>query len=126
MSKSITSFLVKLLGFTLLLFAVHYYILRQFFSGELQLPLWLIYAFNAVTVFVVYSLLRYYSNQNKDMLKFFLGSTMVKMMLAIVLLLPILLKKSGHTQLEIFNFFIPYFLFLAFEIFNLNSFLQKS
>ncbi len=126
MSKSITSFLVKLMGFSLLLFAVHYYILKQFFTGELQIPLWLIYAFNTVMVFLVFSALRYYKDKGKDMLKTFLGFTGLKMVLAIVLLLPLFLQKSEHSQLEVFNFFIPYFLFLAFEIFNLNSFLQKS
>jgi len=60
------------------------------------------------------------------MLKFFLSLTIVKMGLVIVLLLPLFLKKSDHTQLEVFNFFIPYFLFLGLEIFSLNKFLQKS
>lgn len=126
MTSAFISFIVKLFGFTLLLLAVHYYILKQFFSGTLQLPLWLIYAFNAVMVFLVYSVLRHYSNKKKDMLKYFLGMTLGKMALAVIFLLPIFLNKSAHMQLEIFNFFIPYFLFLTFEIFNLNNFLQKS
>ena len=119
-------FLVKLIGFSLLLWAVHYYILKQFFDGELQIPLWLIYTFNAIMVFLVFSVLRYYKDKGKDMLKLFMGFTGLKMVLAIVLLLPLFLQKSEHSQLEVFNFFIPYFLFLAFEIFSLNEFLQKS
>lgn len=126
MSRSILAFVVKLLIFSLLLWASHFYILRQFFEGELQLPLWLIYVFNAVMVFLVFSALRYYSDKGKDMLKLFLGFTVAKMALAIVLLLPLFLGKSDHAQLEVFNFFIPYFLFLTFEIFSLNSFLQKT
>jgi drug/metabolite transporter (DMT)-like permease len=127
MNKNITNFLLKLSGFSLGLFAIHYYILHQFFEGDLVLPLWVIYAFNAVMVFVVYSVLNHYSkDENNDMLKFFLSLTIVKMGLVIVLLLPLFLKKSDHTQLEVFNFFIPYFLFLGLEIFSLNKFLQKS
>jgi len=127
MNKNITNFLFKLLVFSLSLFAIHYYVLHQFFEGDLVLPLWVIYAFNAVMVFVVYSVLNHYSkDENNDMLKFFLSLTIVKMGLVIVLLLPLFLKKSDHTQLEVFNFFIPYFLFLGLEIFSLNKFLQKS
>ncbi|MBT8309544.1 MAG: hypothetical protein HKO72_01585 [Flavobacteriaceae bacterium] len=126
MSRSIIAFLIKLVVFSLLLWATHYYILEQFFEGDLQIPLWLIYAFNFVMVFLVFSALRYYSDKGKDMLKLFLSFTGLKMVLAIVLLLPLFLKKSEHAQLEVFNFFIPYFLFLTFEIFSLNNFLQKS
>jgi len=126
MSKSIGTFLVKLIGFALLLWAVHYYILKQFFVGDLQIPLWLVYTFNTVMVLLVFSVMRYYSDKGKDMMKLFLGFTGLKMVLAIVLLLPLFLQKSEHMQLEVFNFFIPYFLFLTFEIFSLNSFLQKS
>lgn len=126
MNNAIVSFLVKLIGFSLLLWAVHYYILKQFFTGDLQIPLWLVYAFNTVMVFLVFSVLRHYQDKGKDMLKLFIGFTGLKMVLAIVLLLPLFLNRSEHAQLEVFNFFIPYFLFLAFEIFSLNSFLQKS
>jgi len=127
MNKSITNFILKLLGFSLALFAIHYYVLMQFFNGELVLPLWVIYTFNALMVFVVYSILNHFSkDKNKDMLKYFLSLTIVKMGLVIVLLLPLFLKKSDHTQLEVFNFFIPYFMFLGLEIFSLNKFLQKS
>lgn len=127
MDKNTIQFLIKLLAFSIALFGIHYYILIQFFEGELTLPLWLIYTFNALMVFVVFAVLRHYSkDKSKDMLKFFLTLTFVKMALVIVLLLPILLQKSDHTQLEVFNFFIPYFFFLAFEIYSLNKFLHKS
>jgi hypothetical protein len=126
MSRSIIEFLVKLIGFSLLLLVVHVYILKQFFTGDLQIPLWLIYVFNAVMVLLVFSVMRYYSDKGKDMMKLFLAFTGLKMALAIILLLPLFIQKSDHLQLEVFNFFIPYFLFLTFEIFSLNSFLQKS
>jgi len=127
MIKDIGSFVIKLLGFSLLLFFVHYYILAQFFSGELYLPLWSVYCFNAAMVLAVYLILRFYSKEQPDsVLKYFLLLTLLKMVLAIVFLLPVFLNKSAHSQLEIFNFFIPYFLFLIFEIMGLTKFLQKS
>jgi len=126
MTKETTSFIVQLLFFTALLFGIHYYILSHFFNGELYFPLWTIYAFNVVLVLIMFFVLYYISNKNNNKtLQFFLGLTLLKMGLAIVFLLPLFLGKSNHAQLEIINFFAPYFLFLAFEIFSLNKFLQK-
>jgi hypothetical protein len=127
MVKDIRGFLLKLAGFSVLLFLVHYYILLQFFSGVLYFPLWAIYCFNAAMVLGVYITLRYYSQiQPANVFKYFLLLTLIKMVLVVVFLLPLFLKKSAHTQLEIFNFFIPYFLFLIFEITGLTKFLQKT
>lgn len=127
MTKETLSFIARLVIFAIVLFGIHFYILSQFFEGQLHFPLWTIYAFNAVLVFIVYSVLRYKASQGSNkMYKLFLGLTIAKMALAIVFLLPLFFGKSEHSQLEVINFFIPYFLFLGFEIFNLNKFLQKS
>jgi len=126
MYKSSINFILKLVGFSIALFGIHFYILSQFFNGELSIPLWLIYVFNALMVYVVISVLKYQSkNKNKNLLSFFLILTAIKVVLILILLLPLFLKKSAHTQVEVFNFFIPYFLFLGFEIFHLNKFFQK-
>jgi len=127
MIKEIAGFILKLTIFTLMLFGMHYYILLQFFEGDLHFPLWTIYAFNAILVLIVYSIISYKNKQgSKKMYQLFLGLTILKMVLAIVFLLPLFLGKSEHPQLEVINFFIPYFIFLGFEIFSLNKFLQKS
>lgn len=127
MDKSLITFFLMLLGFSMALFGIHYYILMQFFDGTLALPLWAIYLFNAALVFIVFSVLKYYSkHKSKDMLKIFLIMTIIKMVLAVILLLPLFLNKTEHSQLEVFNFFIPYFMFLTFEIYSVNKFLQKS
>ena len=127
MTKETLSFIARLVLFAIVLFGIHFYILSQFFEGQLHFPLWTIYAFNAVLVFIVYSVLRFKASQSSDkMYQLFLGLTIAKMALAIVFLLPLFFGKSEHSQLEVINFFIPYFLFLGFEIFNLNKFLQKS
>jgi len=127
MIKEIAGFILKLTIFTLMLFGMHYYILLQFFEGDLHFPLWTIYAFNAILVLIVYSIISYKNKQgSKKMYQLFLGLTILKMVLAIVFLLPLFLGKSAHPQLEVINFFIPYFIFLGFEIFSLNKFLQKS
>lgn len=127
MIKTTTSFVVKLFIFAIVLFGIHFYILSQFFDGTLYFPIWAIYIFNLVLVFLVYVVMAYKSKQgSRKMLELFLGLTILKMVLAIVFLLPLFFGKSDHPQLELINFFIPYFLFLALEIFNLNKFLKKT
>ncbi|RLD28175.1 MAG: hypothetical protein DRI75_07625 [Bacteroidetes bacterium] len=126
MSKETSSFILWLIGFTITLFLIHTYIIYQFFEGQLFLPIWSIYVFNAILVLIVYTVLNYKAKQNSEKVyQLFLGLTMLKMVLAIVFLLPLFFGKSEHSQLEVVNFFIPYFLFLMFEIFSLNKFLQK-
>jgi len=127
MTKKITSFIIRLFIFALVLFGIHFYILSQFFDGILYFPIWVIYIFNLVLVFLVFAVISYKSKQgSKKMLELFLGLTILKMVLAIVFLLPLFFGKSNHPQLELINFFIPYFLFLGLEIFSLNKFLQKN
>lgn len=127
MIKEATSFIIKLIGFAVLLFAIHFYILSQFFDGTLHFPIWTIYVFNTVLVFLVFTIISYKNKEgSKKMYQLFLSLTIIKMILAIVFLLPLFLGKSEHAQLEVINFFIPYFIFLGFEIFSLNKFLQKS
>jgi hypothetical protein len=126
MTKEIINFATRLLIFSALLFGIHLYIISHFFEGTLYFLLWSIYAFNTVLVFGVFLILNYKANQGSDkMYQLFLGLTLLKMVLAIVFLLPLFFEKSEHSQLEVINFFIPYFLFLIFEIFSLNKFLQK-
>ena len=126
MSKETSSFILKLLIFAVIIFGIHVYIISQFFEGNLYFPIWTIYTFNAVLVAIVFSVLNYQKNKGSDkMYQLFLGLTLLKMILAIVFLLPLFFEKSEHSQLEVINFFIPYFMFLTFEIFNLNKFLQK-
>lgn len=127
MIKEAISFIIKLVIFALFLFVIHHYILSQFFEGILHFPVWTIYVFNAVLVLAVYSIIIYKNRQGSNkMYQLFLGLTVLKMILAVVFLLPLFLGKSAHAQLEVINFFIPYFLFLGFEIISLNKFLQKS
>ena len=127
MTKNFRNFVLKLLIFAGLLFAVHYYIFFNFFSEvDLYFPLWSIYAFNAILVFVVYSFIIHKVSQGSDKaLSTFLTLTLLKMVLAIIFLLPLFTGKAVHMKTEVFNFFIPYFLFLGFEIYLLNNFFKN-
>ncbi len=127
MTKELSSFLIKLIAFALILFGVHTYLLSNFFEGDLKFPIWSIYTFHVVTVCAVYLIVRDQSRKkSQKIFQSFLILTIAKMVLAIIFLSPLFFNTYEHTQLEVINFFIPYFLFLGFEIFSLNNFLQKS
>ena len=127
MNKDGLNFIIKLLALTALLCGVHYYIFLNFFSEiELYLPIWSIYAFNGVLVLLVFLFINHkVSNGSKNVLNIFLVLTTVKMLLAIVFLLPLFLGKAENSKIEAFNFFIPYFFYLAFEIASISDFLKK-
>ena len=126
MIKEIKSFLFYLLIYSIILFGIHVYLINAFFEGDLYFPIWMIYVFNAVLVLVVYSLLSHQTKKGSQKIFYtFLALTILKMVLAVVFLSPLFFGKSDHAQLEVINFFIPYFLFLTFEILSINKFLQK-
>jgi hypothetical protein len=127
MNKEIGSFVLKWVGFTTLIFAVHYYILATLFTDlAMYFPLWSIYLFNAGLVLLVFLIINYMVNQGyTKSYTLFLILTFVKMALAIIFLLPLFAGKAAHAVVDIINFFIPYFFFLGFEIFQLAKFFKK-
>tara|TARA_B100001093_G_C26612558_1_gene920872 strand:- start:545 stop:715 length:171 start_codon:yes stop_codon:yes gene_type:complete len=54
-----------------------------------------------------------------------MGMTLLKMILLILFLLPLFLSDFEAKRTVLFNFFVPYFFFLFFEIFSLKKLLQK-
>lgn len=121
------SFLLQLLGVTLLVFGIHAYLIGHFAKDiSFFFPLWQIYAFHALVTTVLYSAINYrFSSGKKDIFNLFMVLTFLKMILAIIFLLPLLVSDLENKQPDVFNFFIPYFLFLFFEVFVLTRFLQK-
>ena len=121
------TFLLQLAGVSILLFAVHSYLLYHF-AKEITFffPLWQIYTFHIVVTLIFYTIINYrFSSGKKDIFNLFMIMTFLKMVLAILFLLPLILSNFENKQPDVFNFFIPYFLFLFFEVFALTRFLQK-
>ena len=121
-------FLLQLIGVSVLLFAVHSY-LFYYFAKEVTLffPLWQIYTFHLVVTLVIYTIINYKFHTGKRYIfNLFLVTTLFKMVLAILFLLPLILSDFENKQPDVFNFFIPYFVYLFFEVFALSKFLQKS
>lgn len=121
------SFLLQILLISVVLFAIHQYVLH-YFAGSFVFffPLWHIYVFHILVATVIYTIINYrYSNGKTEIFNIFMGITLIKMILAIVFLLPLLLSDFLKKQPDVFNFFIPYFIYLFLEVFFVTKFLQK-
>lgn len=120
-------FLLQLIGVSVLLFAIHSYLMYHFAKETtFFFPLWQIYTFHLIITLTLYTIINYrYSNGKKDIFNLFMVMTFFKMAFAILFLLPLILSDYEDKQPDVFNFFIPYFLYLFFEVFALTKFLQK-
>lgn len=125
--KNQSIFLIQVIGIALLFFGIHAYVLH-YFAKEFVFffPLWQIYTFHSIITILLYTLINYrFSSGKTDVFNTFMVGTFFKMAIAIVFLLPLILSDFENKQPDVFNFFIPYFLFLFFEVYSVIQFLQK-
>ena len=121
------AFLLQLLGITVVLLGVHMYLLNYFSDKVLFFPVWHIYVFHSVVTAIFFTVVNYqFSLGKKQIFNVFMVLTFLKMILAVLFLLPLLLSEFENKQPDVFNFFIPYFLYLFFEVFSIAKFLQKA
>lgn len=119
-------FLFKIVLFTIVIYGIHSYLFHNFFDVTLFFPIWHIYVFLFLITFLIFTIINYrYSNGNTAVFNPFLIATLLKMLIAIIFLLPLLLSNLENKKIDVLNFFIPYFIFLFFEVFSINTFLQK-
>ena len=125
--KREVDFLIQLIALSLVLFGSHSY-LNHHFAAEIILffPLWHIYLFHIVTVLAIYTLINYRDSIGKtDVFNAFMLGMLLKMILVLVFLLPWLLTKPEQQGFDLANFFVPYFTFLAFEVYSVTKVIQK-
>ncbi|MDO5969459.1 hypothetical protein Q4Q35_06535 [Flavivirga aquimarina] len=125
--KRESSFLIQLTAVGVLLFVIHTYLSFHFAKDIiLFFPLWHIYLFHIVTVIIIYTLINYRESIGKtEVFNAFILGMFLKMILVIVFLLPWILSKPDQKGYDLANFFIPYFIFLAFEVYSVTRILQK-
>ena len=121
------SFLMQNIAVSLILFGIHSYLISYLASDVvLFFPLWQIYVFHFIITTILYTIVNYqYSKKKIDILNTFMVITFLKMILSILFLLPLLLSDFENKQPDVFNFFIPYFLYLFFEVYSVTQFLRK-
>jgi glucan phosphoethanolaminetransferase (alkaline phosphatase superfamily) len=125
--KREVDFLIQLIVLSLVLFGSHNY-LNHHFAKDIILffPWWHIYVFHVITVLAIYTLINYRASIGKtDVFNAFILGMLLKMVLIFVFLLPWLLSKPEQQGFDLANFFVPYFTFLAFEVYAVTKVLQK-
>lgn len=116
MKEKTLGFLKYLLPVSIVLFAVQYVLVNMVLKLDLYYPTWAIYVFHLTATLIIYAVLVWINENFKDKTGFaFMGFGMLKMMAAVVFLLPLILSKAPHTFANLVAFFVPYFLFLLLE-----------
>lgn len=112
-------FLKLLIPFSLVLFFIQYNIVGSFFEKTLFFySTWSIYVFHFIVALLSYAFLIFVNKTFSDKTGFaFMGISLIKMMAAIVFLIPLLQSDLKSQIPDVSAFFIPYFLFLFFETF---------
>lgn len=110
-------FLKLIIPFSIVLFFIQYHIVESFFKNSIFFySTWSIYVFHLVITLCSYSFLIFVNKTFPDKTGFaFMGFSLIKMMAAIVFLIPLLQSDLKSQVPDVSAFFIPYFLFLFFE-----------
>lgn len=120
-------FLGLLFFFAAIFFAVHYYVENVFFADAFFYEIWQIYAFLVSATVLTVVLVAYVQKVFPDKTGFtFMGLSLVKMAAAIIFFIPLLESTVEDRTGDILNFFIPYFLFLVFEVIYLVRLINRN
>ncbi len=119
MKDQIIQFLTRLLPFTIILFFAQYLFINFALEDyEFFYSTYAIYLFHFLATFIIYLILVWIYQNFRDKAGFaFMGASLIKMLAAIIFLLPMLLNNTGNAFGDLLSFFIPYFLYLIFETF---------
>jgi hypothetical protein len=115
----VVDFLKYFVPFSIVLFAAQYFVMQSL-TPKLNFfyPAWGIYLFNITATFLVYLLLIFVNKNFSTYTGFtFLGTSFLRMMAAVVFLIPFIKSNLKDPIIDLGAFFIPYFLFLLFEVY---------
>ena len=121
------NFLYTIFPITLILFFVQYFSISVFFENtSFFYSTWSIYVFHLALTLISYGFLLFVNKTFADKTGFaFMGFSLLKMLAAIVFLIPLLQSDVGSKIPDVSAFFIPYFLFLFTETFFAVRLLNK-
>ena len=121
------NFLYTIFPITLILFFVQYYSISVFFENtSFFYSTWSIYVFHLALTLISYGFLLFVNKTFADKTGFaFMGFSLLKMLAAIVFLIPLLQSDVVSKIPDVSAFFIPYFLFLFTETFFAVRLLNK-
>lgn len=86
-------------------------------SNTFLYPVWKIYAFHFSVTFFILTALYFVGKIASNYIGFtFMGFILLKMVAAVVFLIPLIKLESGSKIPDFISFFIPYFIYLFLEI----------
>ncbi len=109
--------------FSSVLFGIHKYMQYHFFK-EVALfhPIYAIYLFLMVSLLILFYFIIQKHEQNPEKIfVIYLVGSFLKSGGVILFFLPLFFKEINYLNLTVFNFFIPYFLFLFYEIYLITK-----
>ena len=107
--------------FTIVLFSLHKYFQYFFFSDvKLFHPIYSIYIFLLISfIALFYFIIKAALKKPDTIFTTFAVGSFAKSGIAILFFLPLFFKEPSNLNITVFNFFIPYFLYLFFEIYQI-------
>ena len=119
-------FYFKISTISLIVLFFHYIIIHFIISAEFIIPLWKVYGFNFASLSAIYfGLLINFKYKVFNHLYLFVFETLLKMIIAIIILSPLFSIDNSALILEVLNFFFLYCIFLFIEIISLRNVLSK-
>ncbi|QYA24910.1 hypothetical protein G3I01_05095 [Gramella sp. MT6] len=116
MQTRLFSFLKLFIPFSVLLFLIQFALVKYLLKIELYYSTLAIYAFHFIATFLIFLFLVFVNKTFSDKTGFaFMACSLLKMLAAVLFLLPVMLNDTPNPFQDIVAFFIPYFLFLIFE-----------
>ncbi len=117
MKQQLLDFLKIFIPFSIILIVFQYLVVNFLLKDiEFYYSIWTIYSFHILATFVIYIILVLIHKNFRDNTGFaFMGGSLLKMLAAILFLLPMLLNNQEFRFINLLSFFIPYFFYLIFE-----------
>jgi hypothetical protein len=119
-------FYFRISTISLIVLFFHYIIINFIISTEFIIPLWKVYGFNFASLSAIYlGLLINFKYKVFNHLYLFVFETILKMIIAIIILSPLFSIDNSALIFEVLNFFFLYCIFLYIEIISLRNVLSK-
>ena len=119
-------FYFRISTISLIVLFFHYIITNFIISSEFIIPLWKVYGFNFASLSAIYfGLLINFKYKVFNHLYLFVFETILKMIIAIIILSQLFSIDNSALILEVLNFFFLYCIFLFIEIISLRNVLSK-
>jgi len=121
------NFLYTIFPISIILFFIQYFSISIFFENtSFFYSTWSIYVFHLTLNLISYGFLLFVNKTFADKTGFaFMGFSLLKMLAAIVFLIPLLQSDVVSKIPDVGAFFIPYFLYLSIETFFAVRLLNK-